>query len=521
MLRIFLLMSIDILHTGYSCLPFGGGFSPMFGGMYDYSHRMGPYRSEAQHHSALSNDHDHSHHAPGFQVAYDEPRLNSVSMLSCGTFAEKCKWANTNDEEMDWITLQALPNPERYLAALGVENYPDPAAAALVSAARPGWEGGQLISDPLPCLPYGIRVTATAWRTRSGPIHDQPKLQVCSKNVNEVKFPLVNCNDFDVRNGVPVTVDVPAANNPNQPAQIVFYGNNFVSSQGGAIFLQDIVVEGSLTCDGESLDSHPVLVGENPSQREFDERQPQLSSAYSKNSERADPIGPLKVMDGLSSLEMLVDRSSNTIKATRKSMISSSNAKPPKPFDEQSIVEAPIPLPPSPFSTLTAPSVPSPFASMPVQSALFESCLELSCNPSDLSCKFWRSAGSNRWEIGTAGRISNPLTGINLPPGTAQKFLVAPFLDSNVNSYTLVTEPLTVPLMEPVYFCFHEYFATQGLSLSICTDKMECFYRKRTLLTGDGIDLRVVAENFGENKGEIGFLPIRLARDPAGQQMIC
>ncbi|VDL69508.1 unnamed protein product [Nippostrongylus brasiliensis] len=439
--------------------------------MYDYSHRMGPYRSEAQHHSALSNDHDHSHHAPGFQVAYDEPRLNSVSMLSCGTFAEKCKWANTNDEEMDWITLQALPNPERYLAALGILYHKnaimnrsflvaDPAAAALVSAARPGWEGGQLISDPLPCLPYGIRVTATAWRTRSGPIHDQPKLQVCSKNVNEVKFPLVNCNDFDVRNGVPVTVDVPAANNPNQPAQIVFYGNNFVSSQGGAIFLQDIVVEGSLTCDGESLDSHPVLVGENPSQREFDERQPQLSSAYSKNSERADPIGPLKVMDGLSSLEMLVDRSSNTIKATRKSMISSSNAKPPKPFDEQSIVEAPIPLPPSPFSTLTAPSVPSPFASMPVQSALFESCLELSCNPS-------------------------------------------------------------------------------GLSLSICTDKMECFYRKRTLLTGDGIDenkkwnvrcvslpagtyeLRVVAENFGENKGEIGFLPIRLARDPAGQQMIC
>ncbi|PIO55906.1 hypothetical protein TELCIR_22703 [Teladorsagia circumcincta] len=34
-------------------------------------------------------------------------------------------------------------------------------------------------------------------------------------------------------------------------------------------------------------------------------------------------------------------------------------------------------------------------------------------------------------------------------------------------------------------------------------------------------ELRVIAENNGENKGEIGFLPIRLAHDPAGQKMIC
>lgn len=33
--------------------------------------------------------------------------------------------------------------------------------------------------------------------------------------------------------------------------------------------------------------------------------------------------------------------------------------------------------------------------------------------------------------------------------------------------------------------------------------------------------LRVIAENLGGNNGEIGFLPIRLARDSAGQQMIC
>ncbi|PIO63355.1 hypothetical protein TELCIR_15044 [Teladorsagia circumcincta] len=134
-----------------------------------------------------------------------------------------------------------------------------------------------------------------------------------------------------------------------------------------------------------------------------------------------------------------------------------------------------------------------------------------------------------------------------------QKFLVAPFLDPNIRSYTLVSEALTIPLMETVYFCFYEYLATQGLSLSVCTDRMDCFYRKDTLLTGNTIDvrekiqttecwlgqenkkwnvrcvklpvgtyeLRVIAENNGENKGEIGFLPIRLAHDPAGQKMIC
>ncbi|KAK6015137.1 hypothetical protein OSTOST_19442 [Ostertagia ostertagi] len=140
---------------------------------------------------------------------------------------------------------------------------------------------------------------------------------------------------------------------------------------------------------------------------------------------------------------------------------------------------------------------------------------------SDLSCNFWRSAGTNRWEIGSPGRLSNPLTGINQLPDTAQKFLVAPFLDPNIRSYTLVSEALTIPLMETVYFCFYEYLATQGLSLSVCTDRMDCFYRKDTLLTGNTIDLRVIAENSGENKGEIGFLPIRLAHDPAGQKMIC
>ncbi|PIO68018.1 hypothetical protein TELCIR_10211 [Teladorsagia circumcincta] len=241
-------------------------------GGYNYGNRVaGPYRSEAQSHD-VAHSHDHHHHQDEFRAMRDE--TGSVSFLNCPTFAAKCKWANTNDEELDWTTLQAVPNPDRFLSLLDGEEYPDPAAGVLTSPQRPGWEGGQLISDPLPCLPGGIRVTATAWKTQGGPTHDQPKLQVCSKNVAEVRFPLVNCNEFD----------------------IVFYGNNFVSPQGGALFLQDIVVEGSVACNGDQVpNNHPVLINEGETFRRqpADELDPQqLAAAYSKTY---DPVGPLKV----------------------------------------------------------------------------------------------------------------------------------------------------------------------------------------------------------------------------------
>ncbi|PIO63356.1 hypothetical protein TELCIR_15045 [Teladorsagia circumcincta] len=181
-------------------------------------------------------------------------QTGSVSFLNCPTFAAKCKWANTNDEELDWTTLQAVPNPDRFLSLLDGEEYPDPAAGVLTSPQRPGWEGGQLISDPLPCLPGGIRVTATAWKTQGGPTHDQPKLQ------------------------------------------IVFYGNNFVSPQGGALFLQDIVVEGSVACNSDQVpNNHPVLINEGETFRRqpVDELDPQqLAATYSKTY---DPVGPLKI----------------------------------------------------------------------------------------------------------------------------------------------------------------------------------------------------------------------------------
>ncbi|EYB97218.1 hypothetical protein Y032_0142g2305 [Ancylostoma ceylanicum] len=432
-----------------------------------YAPRLGPYRSEGQRHPSYSDDY-RSH---GTQAQHDE--ILSVSSLNCATFAENCKWANTNEEELDWTTLQALPDSERYLPALGTETYPDSAAGALVSNARPGWEGGQLISDPLPCLPSGIRITATAWRSQTAPVPEQPKLQVCSKNVNEVKSPLVNCNQFDISNGVPVTVDVPPPSDPNQPAQVLFYGNNFVFQQGGAIFLQDIFAQGSLECREKTPDSHPVLIEENL--QGLDEPPIQEQTPVKKTQ---DVSKPLKVMEGLSSLEELSELESLQKKPTNTMGFADVSNRESGKDDSLSNVDAVL-FPALPTSSHSTPKS--------AQHILYETCLALSCNPSDLSCKFWRSSGKNRWEIGTPGRATNPLTGVHQAPESAQKFLVAPFMDSHVNKYTLVSESVSIPSTDSVFFCFDEYFATQGLSLAVCTEQMDCFYKKTAVVLGDSI----------------------------------
>uniref|UniRef100_A0A0K0DQV0 MAM domain-containing protein n=1 Tax=Angiostrongylus cantonensis TaxID=6313 RepID=A0A0K0DQV0_ANGCA len=239
-------------------------------------------------------------------------------------------------------------------------------------------------------------------------------------------------------------------------------------------------------------------------------------------------------MEELSGLEVLADKSSTLDRSSEKSMSLSNSIS--SQIEEDSLVDL---QPDSLKAVIPITSTSFPTHSQLIPSELFETCLALSCNPSDLNCKFWRSSGENRWEIGSAGRITNPLTGIPVPPSSAHKFLVAPFLDAHVTGYTLVSESLTVPHMEPVFFCFHDYIATHGLRLSICTDNMDCFYKKNTLLLGNAVDenkkwnihcvklptgkyeLRVMAENLGGNKGEVGFLPIRLSRDPDGQEFIC
>ncbi|CAI5455998.1 unnamed protein product [Caenorhabditis angaria] len=480
------------------------GYSPGYGGYYapaavPYNpygaFARGPYRAEPQRGPSAEG-------APGVAQNPVQPRfasqvdeIKSVSTLNCAKFSDKCRWANTQEEELDWSTLSENEQAMAFLQTLGVQTIPDLAAGVLTSATRKGWEGGQLVSDPLPCINHGLKVTATVWKSKLGAVSEQPKLQICTKNTNEEKFPLVNCNEFDIRNGVPMSMDIPAPNNPNTPAQIVFYGNNFIAAEGGALYLQDIVIDGQLSCNGETLDSHPILV-----QQEAKTISEPTRAKVNDNEKRSfsESLGP--------------------IKAIERAGLEAIDANPNSMDLQQVVVEN------------------APISQIP---SLFESCLALSCNPSDLSCKFWRSAGNNRWEIGVSGRVSNPLTGIHLPPGTAQKFLVAPFFDSHITSYTLVSEQLNIPLLEEVFFCFYEYYATEGLSISVCTDKMDCFYKKTELAMGEDLqknkkwnirctklppgtyELRVIAENSGENKGEIGFLPIRLSRDDQGTQLIC
>uniref|UniRef100_A0A8R1DR47 MAM domain-containing protein n=1 Tax=Caenorhabditis japonica TaxID=281687 RepID=A0A8R1DR47_CAEJA len=533
-----------VISTAHSCLPNPFfGYSPGYGGYYApqaaYNNfgpypRMGPFRAEPQRGpSATAGGATAVAQSPvqsGFAMQQDE--IKSVSTLNCASFADKCRWSNTQEEELDWTTLSESPQAAAYLPTLDVQNLPSQSAGSLTSPARNGWESGQLISDALPCLTTGLKITATAWRSKVGPTSEQPKLQVCVRNSNEEKFPLINCNEFEIRNGVPISTDIPTPNDPNSPTQIVFSGNNFIAKEGGALFIQDIVIEGALKCNGETLDSHPVLISNSPTRVNGDEKR-----SFSEN------VGSLKGIEGVPGLEAInaglpanLDEQRIAIAALQKSLAGNSvvDQQPRSPMEMQQAIAVAPQSPP-----LVQQSQQSPEESLSLTPSLFESCLALSCNPSDLSCKFWRSSGNNRWEIGTAGRVANPLTGINLPPGTAQKFLVAPFFDTHISSYTLVSESLNVPLLEEVYFCFYEYYATEGLSVAVCTDKMDCFYKKNNLSMGDSLrenkkwnircaklppgsyELRVIAENAGENKGEVGFLPIRLARDPKGQQLIC
>uniref|UniRef100_A0A1I7TCP1 MAM domain-containing protein n=1 Tax=Caenorhabditis tropicalis TaxID=1561998 RepID=A0A1I7TCP1_9PELO len=518
LLRLTLVCSL--IHFSHSCLPNPFfGYSPGYGGYYAppvaYNNfggpfpRVGPFRAEPQRGPSAAAGGAaavaQNPVQPRFAMQQDE--IRSVSSLNCASFADKCRWSNTQEEELDWTTLAESPQASSFLPTLDVQNLPGQSAGSLTSPARNGWESGQLVSDALPCLTTGLKVTATAWRSKVGPNSEQPKLQICVRNSNEEKFPLINCNEFEIRNGVPMSADIPIPNDPNLPTQLVFSGNNFIAKEGGALFIQDIGIEGSLKCNGETLDSHPTLISNPPSRTNDNDKR-----------SFAESVGSLKSIEGIPGLEAIdaafpanLDEQRIAIASLQRSLQGNSVVEPAsKPAaDIQSVISA-VPQPSVRSAPQPALTSAESLSSVP---SLFESCLALSCNPSDLSCKFWRSS--------------------------AQKFLVAPFFDSHISSYTLVSEALNVPLLEEVYFCFYEYYATEGLSIAVCTDKMDCFYKKSGLTMGDGLrenkkwnircsklppgtyELRVIAENAGENKGEVGFLPIRLARDAKGQQLIC
>ncbi|GMT36071.1 hypothetical protein PFISCL1PPCAC_27368 [Pristionchus fissidentatus] len=479
----------------HACLPgLGLGYNPYnplgglglggLGGLgYPYGGygRVGPFRSQANH-----------------------DQIRNPSVLNCATLDESCRWSNTNEEEMDWVSGKNLPDVQRWHSTLASSNVPDMGAGALISAQRRGWEGGQLVSDTLPCVSPGLRLTATGWKSRIGQLETQPKLQVCSRNVKEARFPLINCIEMEVRNGMPVTVPVPTPNDAAAPAQIILYGNNFAAPEGGAIFVQDIQVDGILDCTtARAADQHPTLV---------------------------DPL-PMPSFGG----SIADDR---PVAAPQPASI------PKYSTLERNSIEA-IDAPSASFKSLSSsPVVPSPLisndlspSSSDTPSGLFDTCLAISCDATDyLNCNFWRSSGGNQWEIASAKRVSSPKTSITSSPGGAERFLVAPFTDEKEKQFMLVSETVSIPSNTEVYFCFYEYFSSRSFALSICTDDNECFYKKNgvesleelpewkvrcTKMPPGNYELRVHAENFGTEKGELGFLPVRLSKDNLASNLIC
>lgn len=78
--------------------------------------------------------------------------------------------------------------------------------------------------------------------------------------------------------------------------------------------------------------------------------------------------------------------------------------------------------------------------------------------------------------------FSNPLTAIMVPPVGKNSFLVASYNNDSKNSIRRIISPvISISTSEqPVYFCFHEYFALEGARLTMCIDEFNkgCFYSK-------------------------------------------
>ncbi|KHN77141.1 hypothetical protein Tcan_03173 [Toxocara canis] len=426
----------DFFEGGYAAYGTGA-----YRGVNAYGHAFpsGPYRSEAS-----------------LDV------ISSSSALNCHVFDEACRWSNTNEDELDWKVRASAPEAESFIATLGSLSLPDTSAAVLSSSRSNGWEAGQLISDQISCMTSPLQLTATVWRSLSASPYEQPNLQVCSRNVHN-DLPVSTCNLFPIQNGIPVTVSIPLPKDPMAPTQIVLLGDNFVGPNGGAIFMQDLFVDGRIEqdCSLAALDN------------------PQLG-------EHAPAVLPSKPLDPLRL---------DTLSASSLSAMSAPNRSPTR-FSAPSGVSSP--------------------------DTLFETCITLSCNPVEAECK-WRS-GRNGWLKASAERTSNPLTGVNVPPAGMNGFLVAPFMNDRVVSYQMISTPVNVPLSAgTIYFCFYEYFATDGMRLALCIDKSSsnCFYSRSDINIGERIEVSIVAENRGANRGDIGFVPVRLARNPSGTDVVC
>ncbi|TMS36636.1 hypothetical protein L596_003755 [Steinernema carpocapsae] len=442
-------IQISIVSSVLGCLPAPGLYQPFYSGGYGVSspYYRGPYRTQQNKDAAVG----------------------TTSLLNCRVFDSDCRWSNTNQDDMDWKISSSSPEADRWLPGLAVSNLPDRSAAVLISPPRNGWESGHLVSDPLPCMNAPLRFTATVWHSLAENEYEQPTLQVCSQNV-DANVPPTNCVAFPIQNGVPTTVKLRAPKYPERPTHLIVVGDNFVSNRGGAIFLQEISVEGHLSCRDDSetqLISNAVGAGRN----DLDETR--FAGSLDNVQRTAAFRAPERIV--------------------------------------------------------------------PTHDDVFQTCLTLTCNPAESECK-WLMVSPDKWEIAQAQRMSNPLTGVHVPPSGESGFLVASFKSASRRPYVLSSGPISVPQTgdRGLYFCFYEYMATEGLRLALCADRQgsRCFYQRKTLalqsvdqnrrwnykcvqLPPGQYELNVIAENLDVNRGDIGFVPTRVARDHDGLESAC
>lgn len=60
------------------------------------------------------------------EVTSDLCQGQTASSLNCPNFNEvhQCKWGNTNDEELDWISVSKAPQADQWFSSLGTHTYP-------------------------------------------------------------------------------------------------------------------------------------------------------------------------------------------------------------------------------------------------------------------------------------------------------------------------------------------------------------------------------------------------------------
>uniref|UniRef100_A0A915PZX9 MAM domain-containing protein n=1 Tax=Setaria digitata TaxID=48799 RepID=A0A915PZX9_9BILA len=427
--------------------------------------------SDTVNYNAMNDDYPSVRAAPlNAQANLDVIQL--ASDLNCHGFNTNCRWSNTNEDELDWKVLISAPEAEPWINSLQRTHLPDASAAVLLSGDRNTWESGQLVSDLLPCIVSPLQLTATVWRSSSHRPSDQqqPNLHICSRNAHD-DLSSLNCNLFPIQNGIPVTVNVPVPRDPTTPAQIVLLGDNFAGRHSGAIFVQDIVVDGDLVPDCTIKATFATL---------------------DSNKRRMQPKEPIALKNFHDTINSLVDI--EELSAMQKI----SNVR--QPYRSQ-------------------------FAASSAEDSLVASCLKLSCNLAEEDCDWLNDIFGWTISTGTDG-FSNPLTGIMTRPAGINAYLVASYNDDSNDSIRQIISPLISipPSVQPTYFCFFEYFALEGARFTMCTDKFfkGCFYSKTDIYKdGRHMQIHVVAENKGPNKGDIGFVPLRFTRDLAGNDPIC